>query len=76
MNFEEFINNFAKLFDETEKSEFTAEKEFKQLDEWSSLHALLIIAMADEVYGVKVTGEDIRNSRKVIDIYEIIKSRK
>ena len=76
MDIKEFINNFAEQFDETDINEFSSDTEFKQLEEWSSLHALSIIAMVDESYGVKVTGEDIRNSQTIKDIYEIIKSRK
>jgi acyl carrier protein len=58
MDLQDFINNFAEQFDETDINEFSAETAFKELEEWSSLHALSIIAMADEVYGVKITGED------------------
>lgn len=76
MNIQEFLRNFAEQFDETDVNEFKAETAFKELDEWSSLHALSIIAMADEVYSVKISGEDIRNSTTVNDIYEIVKSRK
>ena len=48
MNLEDFIENFAAQFDETEPELFTAETQFKQLDEWSSLAALSIIAMVDD----------------------------
>ena len=43
-NLNEFIQNFANQFDETDASEFQATTEFRQLDEWSSLMALSIIA--------------------------------
>ena len=49
-NLNEFIQNFANQFDETDASEFQATTEFRQLDEWSSLMALSIIAMVDEEY--------------------------
>ncbi len=75
MDLQDFINNFAEQFDETDVNEFSAETAFKKLEEWSSLHALSIIAMADEVYGVKITGEDIRNSTTIHDIYIIVKNR-
>lgn len=75
MDIQTFIQNFADQFDETDANVFTAETEFRKLDEWSSLSALSIIAMADEEYDVKIKGEDIRNSRTIGDLYEIIKSR-
>lgn len=75
MDIQTFIQNFADQFDETDANVFTAETEFRKLDEWSSLSALSIIAMADEEYDVKIKGEDIRNSHTIGDLYEIIKSR-
>lgn len=48
MKLNEFIENFANQFDDTDVSEITAATEFKALDEWSSLVALSIIAMVDE----------------------------
>lgn len=40
MDLQDFINNFAEQFDETDVNEFGAETAFKELEEWSSLHAL------------------------------------
>ena len=50
MDLNDFIEHFAEQFDETEKIVFTAETVFKELDEWSSLIALSVMAMADEEY--------------------------
>ncbi|MEZ7885587.1 MAG: acyl carrier protein [Bacteroidales bacterium] len=75
MNKEEFVQNIANQFDETDPSLFKTDTEFKQLDEWSSLIALSIIAMADESYNVKLKGDDIRNSRTINDLFEVVNSR-
>ena len=48
MKINDFIQNFANQFDETDASEFQATTEFRQLDEWSSLSSLAIISMIDE----------------------------
>lgn len=71
----EFVALFAELFDETDVSEIKASTNFRELDEWSSLLALSIIAMADEEFDVTLLGDDIRNSNTVEDIYNIVKSR-
>ena len=44
MEIKDFIANFAAQFDETEESVFTPETKFRELEEWSSLLALSIIA--------------------------------
>lgn len=75
MELKEFIENFADQFDDTDASEFTPETVFKELDEWSSLIALSVIAMVDEEYDVTVKGDDIRNSRTIEDLFNTVKSR-
>ena len=75
MEIKEFIQNFADQFDDTDASVFTSETKFKELEEWSSLTALSVIAMIDEEYDVKIKGDDVRNSQTVNDLYEIVKSR-
>jgi acyl carrier protein len=76
MNKEEFVQNIANQFDETDPSLFKTDTEFKQLDEWSSLIALSIIAMIDEEYNVSLKGDDIRNAATIQDLYEIIIHKK
>ena len=76
MELQEFITNFANQFDETDSSVFTKDTVFKNLDEWSSLLALSIIAMVDEEYGVALKGDDIRSANTIEDLYNIIKSKK
>jgi len=73
---ETFIKHFAAQFDETEMSEFTSTTVFKDLEEWSSLLALSVIAMVDEEYGVKIKGDDIRNSKTIEELYKIVESKK
>ena len=76
MEIQEFIKNFAAQFEETYSASFTPETKFRDIEEWSSLIALSIIAMVDEEYNVKIMGDDIRNSQTIKDLYEIVKSRK
>ncbi|MDR0864340.1 MAG: acyl carrier protein [Candidatus Symbiothrix sp.] len=75
MELNDFVKNFASQFEETDSSVFSPETSFKDLEEWSSLTALSIIAMVDEEYNVKIKGEDIRNSATIEDLYTIVKSR-
>ncbi len=75
MELKDFMNNFTSLFEETETSVFTSQTKFRDLEEWSSLMALSIIAMVDEEYHVKIKGDDIRNASTIEDLYNIIKSR-
>ena len=70
-----FLENFAAQFDDTDIDEMKAETAFKELEEWSSLTALSIIAMVDEEYEVSIKGDDIRNAITVEDLYNIVVSK-
>ncbi len=66
---DEFVELFAEQFDETDASEIQAGTVFHDLEEWSSLIGLSIIAMVDEEFDVALRGEDIKNSVTVEDLY-------
>ena len=75
MELKEFIENFANQFDDTDASEIQAGTVYKELDEWSSLIALSVIAMVDEEYDITIKGDDIRNSNTVEDLFNVVKAK-
>ncbi len=75
MELKEFIENFAEQFEDTDASEIKAETVFKELDEWSSLIALSVIAMVDEEYDITIKGDDIRNSNTIEDLFNAVKAK-
>ena len=76
MELKDFIESFASQFDETEPEVFTPLTIFKELDEWSSLIALSVIAFIDEEYGIAIKGKDIRESETIEDLFNVVKSLK
>ena len=75
MELKEFIENFANQFDDTDPSEIKADTMFKELDEWSSLIALSVIAMVDEEYDITIKGDDIRNASTVEDLFNAVNAK-
>jgi acyl carrier protein len=75
MEIDAFIKKFSDQFEETDSNIFQSDIKFRDLEEWSSFTAMAIIAMVDEEYNVKLTGEDIRKSVTIRDIFKIIESR-
>ena len=45
---------------------------FRDLDEWDSLTALSLIAMLDEKYNVKLSGDQIKVFETLEDIFNIL----
>lgn len=75
MELNEFVAHFAEQFDETDASVFTPETRFREIDEWSSLIGLSVIAMVDEEYDVALKGDDVKNSNTILDLYNIVSSK-
>lgn len=71
----EFVQLFAELFDETDASLFTPETDFRELDEWSSLIGLSVIAMVDEEFGVALKANDFRPVTTISDLYKVVSER-
>lgn len=66
---EEFVELFAEQFDDTDASEIKANTVFHDLDEWSSLIGLSVIAMVDEEFDVVLKGDDVKSSVTIEDLY-------
>lgn len=75
MDIKEFIEYFADELDETTIDELSPETDFKALEEWSSLVALSIIAMVEDNYEKEITGEDLRNSTTLQDLFNLVESK-
>jgi acyl carrier protein len=75
MNNAEFLELFREQFDETSPNDIDLETSFKELPEWSSMVALTVIAMVDDKYKVKLTGDDIRNATTVDDLFNVVKGK-
>jgi len=75
MEISTFLQHFADILDDTDASLIKADTLFRDLEEWDSLTALSLIAMVDEEYSAKLTGEDIKNSKSLLDIFEVVKSK-
>lgn len=75
MTLENFITTFAEQFEDTDPSEITAETVFHDLDEWSSLIGMSVIAMAKTVYGKTITGKEIRACETVEALFNLVASK-
>ncbi len=74
MDIQNFINNFASQFDDTDASEFAAETRFRDLEEWSSFLALSIMAMVKSEYDVALTAQEMRDAQTIQELYDVVKS--
>jgi acyl carrier protein len=75
MDIKDFIDNFSQLFEDTDPSEFKEDTEFQELDDWSSVAALSIMAMVLDTYQISLRADEIRKAKTIQDLYDLVKSK-
>lgn len=75
MSVDEFIQKIEGEIEELPKSSLKPETHYREIPEWSSMHALILIALCETDYDVTLTGEDLRSCKTVNDLYTLVKSR-
>lgn len=75
MTLDEFVIAFAEEFDDTPAEQFKTDTVYKNLEEWGSLTALSIIALAMEGFGKKITGADLRACNTIEELYNLIQAK-
>lgn len=75
MELQKFIVDFAAQFDDTDAADIQADTVFQDLEEWSSLTALGIIAFVKTSYGKNITGAEIRSCETVEELFDLVKSK-
>ncbi|SHM04957.1 Acyl carrier protein [Xylanibacter ruminicola] len=75
MEINEFIKNFADQFDDTDASEITAETNFRDLEEWSSMIGLSVLNMSEKKYGVTLTFDELKSANTVQELFDVIANK-
>ncbi len=73
MELNDFTSVVASAFED--RQSITPQTCFKCHDEWCSIVAMTLIAMVRKTYKVTLKPEDLRGSRTVEDLYNIVKSK-
>lgn len=75
MNITDFTARFAGCFNTTPANEIQPDTEFKKLEEWGSMMALIVIAMVDGDCNKTITSEDLKEVKTVNDLYALISNK-
>ncbi len=75
MEIKDFIYKFAEIFDDTDVATLAPDTKFRELNEWSSLSALGVIALADEEFGVELNGTEMRGANTIQSLFDLITSK-
>ena len=66
MNLQEFISKFASQFED---------EDYHELDSWSSLTGLSVVAMIIQEYGVELDSQDVRKADTIEDLFNLVNER-
>lgn len=75
MEIKEFIEKFAEACDDLDASTLNPETNFRELEEWSSLSALGLIAMVDEEFDQELSASELRSVSTIQELFDLVNSK-
>ncbi len=75
MELTDFISKLALAFEDTESNSIKPDAKFRDIEGYSSLVALSIMAVVDEEYNVQLKGDDIRKAITVEDLFNTVNAK-
>lgn len=75
MEINEFIKKFSEILDDTDASVLTPDTNFRELEEWSSLSAWALTALADDEFDAELSGNELRKVNTIQELYDLLNSK-
>lgn len=72
MEISSFIQKMSDAIDIEQSGLLKPETRFKELEEWTSLEALSLIAMVHDEYGISITNQNIRELTTIDDLFTFV----
>lgn len=72
---EDFTNQLATEFEDVEPNTVFPDTHYRDIKNWSSMYALIIIAFVDANFDVQLNAENLKNTQSVRDLYEVVKEK-
>lgn len=73
MDIATFTQKFAGCFHQTPPETINPDTRFRELEEWGSMMALIVIAMIDSDFGKTITADDLKKANTVSDLFNLVK---
>jgi len=75
MKIDDFISHLEEEYEDMVPGTLKPDSIFREVFEWNSINALILIAMVKTEYDVTINAEDIATSKTIEDLYKIIQAR-
>lgn len=73
MEIKDFIKNFAEAIEVENPAILNGDTSFRELDEWSSLAGLSVIAMFEEEYDKELNIPAFKKAKTINDLFDLAK---
>ena len=71
MTIKEFITKFAEAVEIEDAASLKGDTPFRELDEWSSLAVMILIAFYDDEFQKQIGEKEIRQAQTIEDLYNL-----
>jgi acyl carrier protein len=75
MTVNEFIELLENEFEDIESGTLTASMNYRDIPDFSSMHALILIALVDSEFDVLLNGEDLKSVNTIEELFNLVQSR-
>ncbi|CAG5079149.1 hypothetical protein [Parvicella tangerina] len=72
---EAFIEKLEEEFEDIEKGTLHPDFDYRKIENWGSMHALIIIALVDTEFDISLSGSDLQNTQTINDLYKVIETK-
>ncbi|MBO5961240.1 MAG: acyl carrier protein [Paludibacteraceae bacterium] len=76
MDINAFMALIAEQYDDVDVAILTPQTEFRKVEGWTSLVALMIITTIDEEYGVVITGDEMKTTTTLQELYNLVVAKR
>ena len=74
MNLEQFIKKLEEELEDIEIGILKPDTKFRELEQWDSMSALIIISLSDKYFGKRINLEEFKEVHTVLELYNLINS--
>ncbi|MDO5465063.1 MAG: phosphopantetheine-binding protein [Akkermansia sp.] len=75
MTLNEFVAGVAEQFEDTNPAEIQPGTRYQELDEWSSLVAMTLVAFVKTEFNKSLSGKEIKDCNTIEELYNLISTK-
>lgn len=69
---EEFTKQLAAEFEDVDPDTISPDTNYRDIKNWSSMYALIIIAFVDANFDVQLNADNLKHTQTVKDLYNVV----